>query len=116
MTGMHRTTGVEIDGEEDIAQSVGDILSTPIGALVGRRDYGSLVPELVDKPMTGPNILRLFAASALAIARWENRIRVTRVGLVPGERPGSAALSIEAKRKGATTSNGLTRFLLPLLR
>jgi phage baseplate assembly protein W len=115
MSGMHRTTGVEIDGEEDITQSVNDILSTPVGSLVGRRDYGSLVPDIIDKPMTGPNILRLFAASALAIARWEDRIRITRVGLVTGERPGSAALSIEAKRKGASTGNSLTRILLPLI-
>lgn len=116
MSGMHRTTGVQIDDEEDIVQSVGDIISTPIGSLVGRRDYGSLVPDISDKPMTGPNILRLFAATALAIARWEDRIRTRRVSLVAGDTPGSAALSIEATRKGAATSNSLTRILLPLLR
>lgn len=115
MSAMHRITGQRIDGEEDIAQSVNDILTTPVGSLVGRRDYGSLIPELIDRPMTGPNILRLFAASALAIARWEDRIRVTRVGLVAGDRPGAAALMIDAQRKGAAPGNTLTRILLPLI-
>ncbi|WP_416463812.1 hypothetical protein [Sphingomonas sp. VDB2] len=71
MSAMHRSSGIVIDGDGDIRQSVSDILSTEIGTLVGRRDYGSLVPTLIDKPMTGPNILPLFAA-VLALACWED--------------------------------------------
>ncbi|BBF70932.1 GPW/gp25 family protein [Sphingomonas bisphenolicum] len=71
MSAMHRSSVIVIDGDGDIRQSVSDILSTEIGTLVGRRDYGSLVPTLIDKPMTGPNILPLFAA-VLALACWED--------------------------------------------
>ena len=78
MSGMDRRTGAPLDGLGHIRQSVADILSTMIGARVGRREYGSLLPELIDRPMTPPNILRLYAATALALSRWEKRLRLLR--------------------------------------
>lgn len=116
MAGMDRTTGTTLDGIEHIAQSMADIIGTPIGSLVGRREYGSLVPDLVDQPMTGANILRIFAASALALSRWEDRIRLRRLQLVAGDRPGAASLSIEAERKGDIATASLSHILLPLIR
>jgi hypothetical protein len=65
MVGMSRTTGAAIDGLEHITQSVRDILGTPIGTRVGRRDYGSDVPELIDHPLIGANILRLYLPWAI---------------------------------------------------
>ena len=54
-TGMSRTPA---DGrfeilpwQEHIDQSIGDILSTPIGTRVMRPDYGSRIPRLVDRPI-----------------------------------------------------------------
>lgn len=116
MAGMHRTTGAALDGLDHIRQSMADIVATPIGTLVGRRDYGSLVSDLIDQPMTGANILRIFAAAALAFARWENRVRVRRFALVPGDTPGRATLSIEAETKGDVASARLSTILLPLIR
>lgn len=116
MAGMHRSTGATLDGLDHLIQSMTDIVATPIGTLVGRRDYGSLVPALIDQPMTPTNILRIFAAAALALSRWENRVRVRRVGLVTGDRPGAASLTVEAERIGVTTSNRSARLVLPLLR
>lgn len=98
MTGMARTTGAALDGADHIRQSMADILATPIGTRVGRRDYGSLVPELIDQPVTGANILRLYAATAVALARWEDRARLRRVSLVAGDRPGAGQLTIDAER------------------
>lgn len=39
-SGMSRHTGAALDGADHLAQSVADILGTPIGSRVMRRDYG----------------------------------------------------------------------------
>jgi phage baseplate assembly protein W len=114
MPGMSRTSGAALDGLEHITQSVRDILGTMIGTRVGRREYGSLLPELIDQPMTRANILRVYAATALALSRWENRIRLRRVGIAAGDRPGSAMLLIDAVRTDVAPVNARTRLALPL--
>lgn len=114
MVGMSRTTGAALDGLEHIRQSLRDILGTPIGTRVGRREYGSLLPELLDQPMVGANILRLYAATAVAISRWEDRLRLRRVSLVAGERPGAATLVLDAVRTDVAPANARARLVLPL--
>ncbi|MCI4588603.1 GPW/gp25 family protein [Sphingobium sp. BYY-5] len=114
MTGMARSSGAALDGLDHIRQSVGDILSTPVGSRVGRRDYGSLLPDLIDQPMTAANILRLYAATALALSRFEDRIRLRRVGLSTGERRGQAIVTIDAERTDTAPANARTRLVLPL--
>lgn len=114
MTGMARLTGATLDGLDHIRQSVADILATPIGSRVGRRDYGSLLPELIDQPMTPANILRLYAATAVALLRWEDRLRVRRVGLAAGDRMGGATITIDAERTDTPPANSRTRLTLPL--
>ena len=47
---MNRETGAALGLVEHIAQSITDILTTRIGTRVMRREYGSLLPELVDQP------------------------------------------------------------------
>ena len=56
---------------DHLRQSVADILSTPIGSRVMRRDYGSLVPALLDQPDNNATQARLRAAVASALMRWE---------------------------------------------
>lgn len=92
---MNRTTGAAISGLEHLRQSVGDILSTPIGSRVMRREYGSLVPELIDHPDNNASQVRLFSAVASALLRWEPRFRLTRVGVQrDAERPGYAMIEL----------------------
>lgn len=114
MTGMARINGAVLDGLDHIRQSVTDILATPMGSRVGRREYGSLLFDLIDQPMTPANILRLYAATAVALSRWEDRIRLRRVGLVVGDRPGSATITIDATRTDIAASNALVRLSIPL--
>ncbi len=95
---MNRHTGEPISEEAHIAQSIVDILTTRIGTRVMRRDYGSLVPELIDQPANEANRLRLYAASAVAIMQWEPRITLTLVRLAIDSLSGSATLEIEAKQ------------------
>ena len=88
MIGVNATTGRSLDGMEHLGQSIGDILMTPLGSRVMRRDYGSLLPELIDQPFNDATRMRLFGATALALMRWEPRIRLIRVQLFQGEAAG----------------------------
>lgn len=97
---MSRTTGQPITRVEHLRQSIGDILTTPIGSRVMRREYGSLIPELIDQPLNGATTVRLYAAAAAAIMRWEPRLRVSRVQLILGDRPGAATLEISGTDAG----------------
>lgn len=73
MKGTNAKTGKALDGIDHLRQSVTDILTTPIGSRVMRREYGSKLPRLVDAPITRPFLLELYAATAEALARWEPR-------------------------------------------
>lgn len=79
MLGMHATTGEPLSGFDHLTQSVADILTTPIGTRVMRRDYGSRLPELIDSPAGAGTAIELFAATAEALDRWEPRFKLTRV-------------------------------------
>lgn len=91
---MNRADGRAIVGKEHIRQSVGDILTTPIGSRVMLRSYGSLVPELIDHPDNATTQIRLFAAIASALMRWEPRMRLSRIRVMR-ERPGRADITLE---------------------
>lgn len=98
MTGMNATTGrVVADIDDHIRQSIRDILTTPLGSRIERRDYGSLISRLIDQPGNGYNTLRLMAATVAAIARDEPRIRITAVRFDIGM-GGAAVVAIDAMR------------------
>ena len=93
---MNRHTGAAITGLEHLRQSAGDILATPIASRVMRRDYGSLVPDLVDHPDNQATQIRLFAAVASALMRWEPRMRLSRILVSRDPKaPGRAQFTLE---------------------
>lgn len=97
--GLSRTTGraVAINSLEHIHQSIAHVLTTPLGAAVMKRDYGSDLPDLIDQPMNGTLRLRIYAATAIAISRWEKRVRLRRIEL--GVSPeGQATLNLDLQR------------------
>ncbi len=94
MSGMDRNAGRAVDGLDHLRQSIIDILTTPIGSRVARRTYGSLLPELIDQPDNGSTRVRLYAATAGALMRWEPRVRVSRISLASGDRPGQTVIGI----------------------
>lgn len=71
---MSRLTGLQMSEMDHIRQSIQDILTTPIGSRVMRREYGSLVPQLIDAPFNEITYLQLKAATANAILQWEPRV------------------------------------------
>jgi hypothetical protein len=95
MIGLAATTGRAITGPAHLSQSMADILTTPIGSRVMRREYGSLLPDLIDAPFNDATRLQAYAAVAMALMRWEPRIRLSRVQLSLGEQPGQAYLDVE---------------------
>lgn len=98
MSGMDRHTGKRIEGEAHIAQSIGDILTTAIATRTMRRPYGSRLFELIDAPLNAITRQLIAAASAGAIARWEPRVKLSRVAVGTGGADGALSLDIEGTR------------------
>lgn len=105
MKGMNATTGRATTGLDHLYQSIAKILTTPVGTRIARRDFGSELPELVDAPNNGATRVRLYAAAATALMRWEPRLKLSRVQLstdVTETDAGVQVLDIE----GSTTVSG----------
>jgi len=79
VTGIDMGTGRSLDGVSHLRQSVRDILITPIGSRVMRRDYGSGLTDLIDQNLTPLTMALIYASSVEALRRWEPRLRVTRI-------------------------------------
>ena len=97
MIGMSAKTGRTLSNRQHLAQSVADIVTTPLGSRVMRREYGSPMADLMDWPLNSATRLQAYAAIAMALMRWEPRLRITRVGLVAGDRPGQLVLTVEGE-------------------
>ncbi|HCM9444623.1 TPA: GPW/gp25 family protein [Enterobacter bugandensis] len=77
--GMNGQTGISISEVEHIRQSVRDILVTPVGSRVMRREYGSLLSQMIDQPQTPALSLQSMAACYSAIQEWEHRINLSTI-------------------------------------
>lgn len=75
--GMAHESGRSVEDLAHIQQSVSDILHTPLGSRVMRRDYGSLLSELTDRPQNAALRLQIMAACYNAILKWEPRVSLT---------------------------------------
>lgn len=93
---MDSSTGKSLGGLDHLRQSVRDILTTPLGSRLMRRDYGSRLFELVDAPVNKTTLTEIYAATATALRKWEPRIKVETVGVSKAE-VGKVELSITGK-------------------
>lgn len=115
-TGLSATTGRHLSDLDHIRQSVRDILLTPVGTRLMRRDYGSLVPALLDQPANPVTLLRCSSAAVTALTRWEPRLRILRV-LFSAPSPGSIEAEIQAQRLDLPTPAAATdplRLTIPI--
>jgi uncharacterized protein len=96
MRGMSATNGKELEGLEHLKQSIIDILTTPIGSRIMRRDYGSRLCELIDKPINKDFTLEIYAATADALQKWETRFKLEKVKITE-IKEGKVTLSLEGK-------------------
>jgi hypothetical protein len=97
--GINNETGENMTGLAHLQQSIKDILTTPIGSRVRRRDYGSKLPDLIDHPINDGNIIEVYAATALALRKWEPRITVQRVQAYLTDEVGQMLLVVTGKGK-----------------
>ncbi|EGG93498.1 hypothetical protein IMCC1989_1154 [gamma proteobacterium IMCC1989] len=82
MKGTSNTTGQELKGHAHLRQSITDILTTPIGTRVMRRDYGSRLFDLVDAPLNEETIAEVYVATVEALQKWEPRLKVLQVNVL----------------------------------
>ncbi|MCP9660857.1 GPW/gp25 family protein [Escherichia fergusonii] len=82
MQGMSRTTGKPLSGTEHIAQSIIDILTTPLNTRVMLPEYGCNLFDLIDNPSDPALGMRIIMATAGALAKWEPRIEIESVNVV----------------------------------
>lgn len=101
MAGLAATSLRRIDDAAHLEQSIADILMTPVGSRVMRRDYGSRLAEIVDQPMNGETVVDIFLATAEALAEWEPRFRARRVQVERAE-AGRFDLVVEGDVAGVT--------------
>ena len=109
VAGMDRQTGKPLDDEAHLAQSIADILTTPLGSRIMRRDYGSLLYELIDAPLNTATRQLLIASSAAAIHKWEPRLTLRKIGVSTGAAAIALTLSgIRTDRPKALSAVDLT--------
>ncbi len=97
---MDRVTGKRLTGWPLVLQSIIMILTTPIGSRVERRDFGSELPDLVDRPLTPAVVAAIYAATVNAIVRWEPRFKITGVLISAPNEKGSLGLIIQGDYLG----------------
>lgn len=115
MTGMARDSGRALGDINHLRQSIADILTTPIGSRVMRRDYGSELPALIDQPDNGATRVRVYAATASALMRWEPRLLLSSVRISNGTRPGQTVLDLVGLyRPGGYQPSGVISIQVPL--
>ncbi|MFQ3436342.1 GPW/gp25 family protein [Enterobacter bugandensis] len=72
--GMSQNNGQAITDTDHLRQSVRDILLTPQGSRIARREYGSLLSVLIDQPQNPALRLQIMSAVYMALSRWEPRL------------------------------------------
>lgn len=106
--GMNSRTGLSISEVEHIRQSVRDILVTPVGSRVMRREYGSLLSQMIDQPQTPALRLQIMAACYSAIQKWEPRVDLSTITFELSETDGGLYVDITGTRTETSMPFSLT--------
>ncbi|WP_312997802.1 GPW/gp25 family protein [Leclercia sp.] len=102
--GMNQSNGRAITDTDHLRQSVRDILLTPQGSRIARREYGSLLSALIDQPQNPALRLQIMSAVYVALSRWEPRITLDSI-TISSSFDGSMVVELTGKRtNGAPVS------------
>ncbi|MEN4908533.1 GPW/gp25 family protein [Rahnella bonaserana] len=104
--GMDRNSGLAIEDLDHIRQSVSDILNTPVGSRVMRRNYGSLLSKLIDQPQNGALRLQMMAVCYTALLQWEPRVSLTAITFDTGY-DGKMVIELTGSRNDTATDFSL---------
>ena len=96
MNGMDNASGRPLAGIAHLRQSIADILTTPIGSRVMRRNYGSRIFQRIDAPITGELLAEIYADVVEALFNYEPRFEVAGVSVV-SINEGKIVLDLEGK-------------------
>jgi phage baseplate assembly protein W len=110
--------GATVEGVDDVEQAIAIILRSPPGCDPLRPDFACDLVSLIDRPVTAVSAEAVRRIRA-ALIRWEPRIAVTAVRLLPGDGQDQSGTWAEADityslRRDAAP--GLRSLLLPLRR
>lgn len=102
--GMNQDNGKAISDADHLRQSVRDILLTPQGSRIARREYGSLLSALIDQPQNPALRLQIMAAVYVSLSRWEPRLTLDSI-TIKSSFDGSMVVELTGKRNnGAPVS------------
>lgn len=102
--GMSQSNGKTITDTDHLRQSVRDILLTPQGNRIARREYGSLLSVLIDQPQNPALRLQIMSAVYLALSRWEPRLTLDSI-TISSNFDGSMVVELTGQRNnGAPVS------------
>ncbi|TOK32764.1 hypothetical protein CGI16_23220 [Vibrio parahaemolyticus] len=102
-TGTNRETGAEMGGIPYLRQRLYDVINTPLGSLVGRRDFGSRFYELVDRNVDARFHMEAYIRLAEAINNPMNGLDDFNLSEMVVEREGPGHYSITIS---GTTTDG----------
>ena len=71
----------QLTDTDQLWNSVRDILTTPLASRVMRRDYGSMIPDLLDEPQNEVTRLQCMSAAVIALTMWEPRIALNGINI-----------------------------------
>ncbi|WP_392430770.1 GPW/gp25 family protein [Edwardsiella piscicida] len=80
-TGMDPRGPGTLSDASQLQAAIQDIVITPLGSRIMRRDYGSLLPDLLDSPQNAITRLQCMSAAVIALTRWEPRIAIRNIDL-----------------------------------
>ncbi|HAB1543814.1 TPA_asm: baseplate assembly protein [Salmonella enterica subsp. enterica serovar Dublin] len=102
--GMSQINGKAITDTDHLRQSVRDILLTPQGSRIARREYGSLLSTLIDRPQNPALRLQIMSAVYVALSRWEPRLTLDSI-TISSNFDGSMVVELTGQRNnGAPVS------------
>lgn len=114
--GMSQGNGKAITDTDHLRQSVRDILLTPQGSRLARREYGSLLSALIDQPQNPALRLQVMSAVYVALSRWEPRLTLDSITIssnfdgsmvveLTGQRNNGAPISLSVSTGADNASN-----------
>ena len=78
---MNINNGANIPEINHLKQSISNILTTPIGSRVMRRDYGSNLFNKIDHPINGELIAQIYLDIVESLFIWESRFELDQVAV-----------------------------------
>src|SRR3546814_21031673 len=75
-----------------------------------------MLTDLIDQPANSITRQLLFAATAVALSRWEPRLKLTRVGVSTDNRGGAVVIDIAGERRDLPAANDHLLLSIPIRR